>query len=109
MQKEYYKLKDINEDIWAYKSKLRSLDPKSEMFRTYQDFLSGLKLRKKVLIKKNAGNASFFHSGIPPHLPKLSKKQIALNSIDKQIRQLKLRHEQELSDLYRARDEVRNS
>lgn len=109
MQKEYYKLKDINEDIWAYKSKLRSLDPKSEMFRTYQGFLSGLKLRKKVLIKKHAGNASFFHNGIPPHLPKLSKKQMALNSIDQEIREENLRHENKLSELYREREEVKHS
>ena len=47
MIKEYYKLKDINEDIWAYQAKLRSLDRESSEYLVCKKFLSGLKIRKR--------------------------------------------------------------
>jgi hypothetical protein len=109
MIKEYYKLKDINQDIWAYQVKLRSLDRESSEYRVYKKFLSGLKVRRKALIKTNAGNSSFFHNGIPPSKTKISLKQQKLNGIDKKIRETKLRHEIELSELYLEREEVKKS
>ena len=109
MIKEYYKLKDINEDICTYKAKLRSLDRESSEYRVYKKFLSGLNVRRKALIKTNAGNPSFFHNGIPPSKTKISLKQQKLNGIDKKIRETKLRHEIELSELYLEREEVKKS
>ena len=75
----------------------------------YKNFLSGLKVRRKALIKTNAGNSSFFHNGIPPTKTKISRKQQKLNGFGKKIRETKLRHEIELSELYLEREEVKKS
>ena len=109
MIKEYYKLKDINQDIWAYKAKLKSLDRESSEYGVVEKFLSGLKVRRKTLKKKNAGNPSFFNNGITPSKTKISLKQQKLNGIDKKIRETKLRREIELSELYLEREEVKKS
>ena len=109
MIKEFYKLSDINEVIWAYDAKLRSLDTASEDYNITKDYLDGLKVKKKALTRKNAGNSAFFHNGIPPYEPKKSRKQLKLDAIDKAIREEKTRHENTLSELYRERDKVKHS
>ena len=109
MLKEYYKLKDINEDIWAYEAKLRSLQVGTYEHRIVKKYLLGLKLRKKRLNKKNAGNPEFFHKGIPPLKASPSRKQLKLNALDKAIKETKSRHEMELSELYKEKEKVKKS
>ena len=109
MIKEFYKLKDINELIWEYQARLRSIDRSHEDYNVIKDCLDGLKVKKKALMRKNAGNSAFFHNGIPPYKPKKSSKQLKLDAIDKAIREEKTRHENTLSELYRERDEVKQS
>ena len=108
MLKEYYKLKDIQEDIWHYEAKLRSLRKDSSEYQDVLSFLNGLRVRKKAAIRKNAGNPEFFHNGIPP-LKKQSKKQQKLSAIDRSIKEMRLRHEKELSSLCRERKEVQDT
>lgn len=107
MRKEYPKLNDIDEDIWAYQAKLKSLEVGTLDYKTVSNYLSNLRVKRKALKKKNAGNPSFFHRGIPPMSGKPSRKQQKLNAIDRAIREVKSRCDKELSDLYRERDEVK--
>jgi hypothetical protein len=108
MRKEYYKLKDFNEDIRHYEAKLRSLCEGSSEYQDVLNFLNGLRVKKNAAIRKNAGNPEFFHNGIPP-LKKQSMKQQKLSAIDRAIKEMRLRHEKELSALYRERKEVKDT
>ena len=109
MRREYPKLKDINEDIWAYQAKLRSLKAGTKNHTEVRELLMGLKVRRKALKKKNAGNPEFFHRGIPPLNVKPSRKQLKLNALDNHIRETKLRHERELEELYKEKEKVKSS
>ena len=109
MRKEFPKLKDIDEHIWAYQAKLKSLEVGSSDYKTVSNYLADLRDKRKALKKLNAGNPSFFHRGIPPMTGKPSRKQQKLNAIDRAIKEVKSRYDRELSDLYRERDEVKKS
>ena len=60
MRKEFPKLKDIDEHIWAYQAKLKSLEVGSSDYKTVSNYLADLRDKRKALKKLNAGNPSFF-------------------------------------------------
>jgi len=108
MNKEYYKLKDINEDIWSYKAMLRKLDPSSSEYSEVLKFLHGLKLRRKALMKINAGNESFFSKSIAPQPKKYSHKQKLLNELYREQNEENLRHEIATSLIQGRIEEIKN-
>ena len=98
MQKDYYKISEIDCDIKCYQAKLRFLKSSTQEYREVKEYINQLKARKKELIKKNSGNPAFFHHGIPP-LQNISKKQKVLDELYQEKHEMKLRHDKEISEL----------
>ena len=48
MRREYPKLRDIDEDIWAYQAKLRSLKAGTKNHTEVRELLLGLKVKRKA-------------------------------------------------------------
>jgi hypothetical protein len=98
MAKIYHKLSDIISDIKVYESKLRHVVFSTKEYNEIKQYINSLKALRKKLIKQNAGNAAFFHKGIPP-IRKFSKKQQVLDALYKEKHEMLLRHDRELYEL----------